>query len=73
MEAAFATILLVGAGLLLRSLWTMLRVDPGFRAESLITAELSPNRTIAASLAKTTALYEDVRTKLAASCPSIHR
>src|SRR5262249_46002889 len=64
-EAVFATILLVGAGLLLRSLWTMLQVDPGFRVESGVTAELSPSRAAAASLEKTVAMYEQVRAKLA--------
>jgi putative ABC transport system permease protein len=65
-EAAFATILLVGAGLLLRSLWTMVQADPGFRVESVVTAELSPDRSAKASLEKTIALYEQVRLKLAA-------
>ncbi len=64
-EAAFATILLVSTGLLLRSLWTMLQVDLGFRAESVITAELSPGRAVKASLEKTLATYEQVRLKLA--------
>ena len=64
-EACFATILLVGAGLLLRSLWTMLHLDPGFRVESVVTAELSPNRAVADSVEKTVALFEQVRTKLA--------
>jgi predicted permease len=66
MEAAFATILLVGAGLLLHSLWSMLQVDPGFRVESVVTADLSPGPALAASLEKTVALYEQVRIKLAA-------
>ncbi len=65
-EACFATILIVGAGLLLRSLWTMLHLDPGFRVESVITAELSPNRAVAASVEKTVALFEEVRSKLGA-------
>lgn len=65
-EAAFATILVVGAGLLLRSFWTLLQVDPGFRAESSVTAELSPNHEVASSIEKTVALYEQVRSKLAA-------
>ncbi|MBI5282788.1 MAG: ABC transporter permease [Candidatus Solibacter usitatus] len=65
-EAAFATVLLLSAGLLLRSLWTMLRVEPGFRAEAVVTAELNPSRAGAASLEKTIALYEQVRLKLAA-------
>lgn len=65
-EAAFATILLVGAGLLLHSLWSMLHVDPGFRAESVVTAELSPGRSISASPDKSVALYQEVLDKLAA-------
>ena len=65
-EAGFATILVVGAGLLLRSFWTLMQVDPGFRPESLVTAQLRPNREIAASLEKTVALYDGVRDSLAA-------
>jgi predicted permease len=65
-EAAFATILLVGAGLLLRSFWAMLHVDTGFRAESVVTAELSPGRGFSGSLDKTAMLYEDVCAKLTA-------
>jgi predicted permease len=65
-EAALATILLVGAGLLLRSLWAILQVDLGFRTDSVITAELSPDRAASSSLQKTLALYERVRAKLAA-------
>jgi putative ABC transport system permease protein len=65
-EAAFATVLLVGAGLLLHSFWTMMHVDPGYRVESIVTAQLSPDRTTAASLDKTLALYDAVRGKLAA-------
>jgi putative ABC transport system permease protein len=65
-EAAFATVLLVGAGLLLHSLWTVLHVDPGFQPASVITAELSPGRADAASLRKTVAAYDRVREKLLA-------
>jgi predicted permease len=65
-EAAFATILLVGSGLLLHSFWTMLHVNPGFRVESVVTAQLSPDRTVTASLDKTVALSQAVREKLAA-------
>jgi predicted permease len=62
-EAAFATILLIASGLMLRSLWTMLRLDPGFRVESVVTAKLSPNRA-SAPLDRTVALFEQVRLKL---------
>jgi len=65
-EAAFATILLVGAGLLLRSLWILLQVSPGFRPEGVITAEVSASPAVAASVAKTTALAASLREKLGA-------
>ncbi len=63
-EAALVTVLLVGSGLLLRSVWSMLQVDPGFQVESVVTAELSPGRSAASSAAKRAALWEDVRARL---------
>jgi predicted permease len=63
-EAGFATILLVASGLMLHSLWSMLQVDPGFRTDSVITAQLTPDRAANASLSKTVALFDRVRLKL---------
>jgi putative ABC transport system permease protein len=39
-EFAISLILLVGAGLLLRSFWKVLQVQPGFNAENLVTAHV---------------------------------
>ena len=39
-ETAMAVTLLVGAGLMVRSLWRLERVDPGFEARGLVTAKL---------------------------------
>jgi putative ABC transport system permease protein len=41
-ECALVVLLLVGAGLLLRSFWTMLQVQPGFATTGVLTATLNP-------------------------------
>ena len=39
-EVALAFVLLVGAGLMIRTLWQLQRVNPGFQAGNLLTAEI---------------------------------
>jgi putative ABC transport system permease protein len=40
-EMALSLLLLVGAGLLLRTLWNLSRVDPGLHTEGVLTAEVA--------------------------------
>jgi putative ABC transport system permease protein len=43
-EFALAVMLVVSAALLVKSLWNLLSVDPGFRPEQLVTANVAPPR-----------------------------
>ena len=63
-ETAFATMLLVGAGLLLHSFLAMLNVQPGYRVDSVVTAQINSERAVSSSLPKTLALYAAMREKL---------
>ncbi len=51
-EFALAIVLLVGAGLLVRSWWHVNGIDPGFRPERVLTMELSTPTTLHAATAR---------------------
>jgi predicted permease len=62
-EVALAVVLTVGAGLLLRSFVTLLDVDPGFRAENLLTMQVQVPRRLAAADARN-AFYTELFERL---------
>jgi predicted permease len=62
-EVALAVVLVVSAGLLVKSLWRLTQVDPGFRSEQIVTARVYPQppqqQQMAEDRAATIALYDE--------------
>ncbi|HYT70883.1 MAG TPA: ABC transporter permease [Gemmatimonadales bacterium] len=59
-EIALAVVLVVGAGLLIRSLWQLRAVNPGFDPQGLVTFYISPSPLRAQEPARLAALYTQV-------------
>lgn len=57
-EVALAVVLAVGAGLLIRTLWGLTRVDPGFRPQQTLAVPVSPNAASCRERAACVALYD---------------
>ena len=71
-EIALAMVLVVGAGLLVRSLSELSRVDPGFRTESVVTARITPNESFCSSVARCRQFYDTLLSRVAA-LPGVQR
>ncbi len=65
-EIALALVLLVGAGLLLRSFWKLQQTDPGFKPERVLTASLSLPGARYGDKAKMTAFQQQLLNRVAA-------
>jgi predicted permease len=59
-QVTVSFVLLIGAGLMMRSILTLQRVDPGFRPDRLLTMRISLNFTKYDTAAKATALIDQV-------------
>jgi putative ABC transport system permease protein len=71
-EVALTGVLLVAAGLLLRSYAALLAVDPGFAPQNLLIAETELSPTKYAELSRRTAFYDGVRERVDA-LPDVSR
>lgn len=58
-EVALACVLMVGAGLLLRSFMHVIEIDPGFRPDKAVAWSLQPSRSFSAT-AEATAFYQQL-------------
>jgi putative ABC transport system permease protein len=63
-EVAIAFVLLIGAGLLIRSFTRLLDVNPGFRSENILTARVSLPRVKYADDTRRVVLYQDLSDRI---------
>jgi predicted permease len=60
-EIALAALLVIAAGLMIRSFWALSRVNPGFRPEHILTARITPNESFCSDAARCLAFYGALR------------
>ncbi len=66
-EIAFSMLLVIAAGLLIRSFWAISHVNPGFKSESLLTARITPNESFCSDPARCISFYGEVLRQVEAS------
>jgi putative ABC transport system permease protein len=59
-EVSFAVLLVIAAGLLIRSLWALSHVNPGFRSEHVLTARITPDESFCNDAERCVAFYRNV-------------
>ena len=70
-EVAFAVLLVIAAGLLIRSFVALSHVDPGFRPERILTARITPNQEFCSDPARCISFYHQLLNRLEA-VPGLH-
>lgn len=70
-EVALAVVLAVSAGLLMRSLWMLAGVNPGFQPEHVLTLRVSPNQSFCRERAACIALLSELLRRTA-EIPGVH-
>ena len=65
-EVALAVMLVAGAGVMLKSLWELSRVNPGFQPESIFSARITPNSAFCADFGRCQSFYASLQARVAA-------
>jgi predicted permease len=66
-EIALSVMLVIGAGLLIRSFWALSHVDTGFRPDQLLTARITPDQSFCNDAARCLAYYRDLLDRVRSS------
>jgi predicted permease len=59
-EVAVSVVLVIGAGLLVESLWNLSNANPGFHAEYIVTARVTPNQSFCEMAGRCQTFYNDL-------------
>ena len=59
-EVSFAVLLVIAAGLLIRSFWGLSHVNPGFRPEHIVTSRITPNESFCSEATRCIAFYRNL-------------
>jgi len=59
-EIALAVLLVIAAGLMIRSFWALSHVNPGFHSEHILTARITPNESYCGDATRCLAFYRNV-------------
>ncbi|HXW92537.1 MAG TPA: ABC transporter permease [Terriglobales bacterium] len=65
-ELSLAVVLVIGAGLLARSMWRLSHVRPGFQSESILTARVTPNDSFCRDSARCRNFYHELLVRVQA-------
>ena len=66
-EVGFAALLIISAGLLIRSFWALSHVNPGFQPEHIVTARITPNQSFCSDVERCLAFYRSLLDQAQAS------
>jgi len=59
-EISLAVLLVIAAGLMIRSFWALSHVNPGFRPEHILTARITPNESFCSDATRCVAFYRSL-------------
>ena len=66
-EVALSVMLVIAAGLLIRSFWALSHVDTGFRSDRILTARITPDESFCNDTLRCLAFYRDLVEKVRSS------